>query len=221
MAFTGIKDTDFLILNQLSDYELGKVCQVNKYAEKLCKDDTFWLNRISQNVHDSINKNFEIYSKYVKGLKRNTDKYPYITNAKNFYGFKTNIDFYKFLKYIVDDIPSLYFYILLYAKGQTKLVDLMYTIDKNKLPHWINYEEFIYHLRKKILEVSINYSKQFRKDRIVVPIPTFFTENIPGFQKNNNSFIIPDAKFILDLLGEVKRDPNGIPLVFPNKLNNL
>jgi len=44
----GDKNLNFLILNELSDYELGKVCQVNKYTKKLCDDETFWMNRIEK-----------------------------------------------------------------------------------------------------------------------------------------------------------------------------
>ena len=43
---TGNRDTDFLILNQLKDYELTRVCQVNRIAQKICNDDTFWMNRV-------------------------------------------------------------------------------------------------------------------------------------------------------------------------------
>ena len=45
-TLSGNKEADFLILNELSDYELGKVCKVNKYINSLCNDDIFWLNRI-------------------------------------------------------------------------------------------------------------------------------------------------------------------------------
>ena len=45
-GLSGNKETDFLILMQLTDYELTKVCQVNKYVNKLCNDDNFWRNRV-------------------------------------------------------------------------------------------------------------------------------------------------------------------------------
>ena len=44
-TLSGIKDVDIKIINQLNDHELGKVCQVNKYVNSLCKDETFWMNR--------------------------------------------------------------------------------------------------------------------------------------------------------------------------------
>lgn len=46
MALTGNKDIDAKILNQLSDFDLVKVCEVNKKANQVCNDQIFWLNRI-------------------------------------------------------------------------------------------------------------------------------------------------------------------------------
>ena len=45
-TLSGNKETDMLILQQLSDYDLSKVCQVNKYVNSLCNADRFWMNRI-------------------------------------------------------------------------------------------------------------------------------------------------------------------------------
>lgn len=46
MNFTGIKDTDLLILQQLDDPSLMNVCVVNKYVASLCDNENFWMNRI-------------------------------------------------------------------------------------------------------------------------------------------------------------------------------
>jgi mannose-6-phosphate isomerase-like protein (cupin superfamily) len=43
---TGINEIDFNILNNLSDEDLIKICQVNKDANTLCDDQTFWFDRI-------------------------------------------------------------------------------------------------------------------------------------------------------------------------------
>ena len=43
---TGVKDLDFKILNELEDVDLINVCQTNKAADDICKDQAFWLNRI-------------------------------------------------------------------------------------------------------------------------------------------------------------------------------
>ena len=48
-TLTKNKDTDIIILQQLNDYELGKVCTVNKYVNSICNDDKFWLNRTMLN----------------------------------------------------------------------------------------------------------------------------------------------------------------------------
>jgi len=46
MFLTGDKNIDSDILNRLSDKDLVNACQVNKKADNVCQDDTFWLNRI-------------------------------------------------------------------------------------------------------------------------------------------------------------------------------
>lgn len=49
-VLSGYKDTDYIILNKLNDYELGKVCQVNKKLKKICDDDNFWKVRTYQKL---------------------------------------------------------------------------------------------------------------------------------------------------------------------------
>ena len=43
---TGNKDVDRKILNKLEDKDLVKACQVNKYADSICNDQVFWMNRV-------------------------------------------------------------------------------------------------------------------------------------------------------------------------------
>ena len=43
---TGIKDVDINILNKLEDKDLVNICQTNKKADEICKDEGFWLQRI-------------------------------------------------------------------------------------------------------------------------------------------------------------------------------
>ena len=40
-GLTGIKDTDLKIIQELTDNELNKVCQVNKYVNSLCNEERF------------------------------------------------------------------------------------------------------------------------------------------------------------------------------------
>lgn len=44
-TLTETKDVDLLILSGLNDKDLFSFCSVNKYANKLCKDESFWMNR--------------------------------------------------------------------------------------------------------------------------------------------------------------------------------
>ena len=42
---TGNKNTDYEVLYNLDDYNLGNMCQVNQYTRELCANDVFWMNR--------------------------------------------------------------------------------------------------------------------------------------------------------------------------------
>jgi hypothetical protein len=62
-TFTGNKDIDLKILENLEDTDFPRVCEVNKYVNKLCQNDVFWLNRFllrkpfSKKELDNIRKN--------------------------------------------------------------------------------------------------------------------------------------------------------------------
>lgn len=47
-AMTGIKPIDMNILLQMDDETLISACQVDKYISSLYKDDTLWINRITE-----------------------------------------------------------------------------------------------------------------------------------------------------------------------------
>ena len=40
------KDPNMLILNQLDDEKLVLICQTNKFYQKICNDQIFWMNRV-------------------------------------------------------------------------------------------------------------------------------------------------------------------------------
>ena len=46
MLLTGDKNMDIKILNELEDVDLVKICNMNRAADAICKDQNFWLNRI-------------------------------------------------------------------------------------------------------------------------------------------------------------------------------
>lgn len=53
--FTGNKDTDYEILYNLNDHDLGHTCQINHYTRELCKNDTFWMNRTLRRFFPILN----------------------------------------------------------------------------------------------------------------------------------------------------------------------
>lgn len=109
LTFSGNKDTDYEILYNLSDYDLGNVCQTNRYTRDLCKNDVFWMNRTlkrfspvfkfsfneNKNESEAINENNEIevikkykeehaktWREYYIDLVDSMEKY-YVNGAKN------------------------------------------------------------------------------------------------------------------------------------------
>lgn len=51
MSLTGHKDTDYKLLMDIDDRELGMVCQVNKKVNEICNDDAFWFARIIEKLY--------------------------------------------------------------------------------------------------------------------------------------------------------------------------
>ena len=80
MAFTKNKDVDILTLNLLSDYELSRVCQVNKDAKKLCERDELWMQRFDQRYGkimgniEQVRKEFAVtsWAEFYKNFVRDT-----------------------------------------------------------------------------------------------------------------------------------------------------
>ncbi len=71
---TGIKDVDKLILNELDDRSLIKMCMTNRYFKNLCKDDEFWRRRyyskFGRHIENTVNLGKDEYqswrSKYLE-----------------------------------------------------------------------------------------------------------------------------------------------------------
>ena len=189
MRFSGNKDTDFLILMQLNDRELGTVCQVNKYVRSLCEDDIFWMNRIINNMKKTclIAKNtIHKENKNHNCDQLRTDIYP----VKDFFGFETFQDLYKYLKkftkgmqlWIISDI-LFQRKILIYLNDRVK-------IDKFLLPEYMNYDKLIYHYRKTFVE-SVSKNEIFN----------VFPKDIPGIdnlsKRTKISFNTPSKELIV------------------------
>ena len=96
--WTKIKDVDLNILQGLEDSDFESVCRVNKYVNKLCGEESFWLNRFL------LNRGYNLEE--VKNMKGNFSyrelyKYLYIdTNNKEIFfeaAKRDNLHFYKVL----------------------------------------------------------------------------------------------------------------------------
>jgi hypothetical protein len=62
--FTGQKDVDFIILQKIDDLELSNLCVINSYVNDLCKDETFWRNRLLSKYGFLLGDTKEIINKY-------------------------------------------------------------------------------------------------------------------------------------------------------------
>lgn len=130
-ALTGIKDVDMKIVNMLDDYELGKVCQANKYINnEICNSQTFWRNRVLNKFGpylgdaDFIRKNYmernleikyDNWKDYYKYLMKVFETEPYITLK-----FSVGQDVGKVAKIMDDNNDKL---IQLHKTGTVKEVD--------------------------------------------------------------------------------------------------
>jgi hypothetical protein len=89
IGFTGLKDTDLLILMELEDKELFEVCSLNKYLRSLCNNDYFWYNRIvkkygEKEIEVAKQKNKSTWKKYYIHLIKSNLKL-WFDRKNNFY----------------------------------------------------------------------------------------------------------------------------------------
>jgi len=149
-TLTGNKDTDFLILNKLNDYELTRVCQANRYIRSLCNDDNFWLRRIKNNFNFLSTE--DIYK------------------MKNYLNFSTIKELYQYLvSFSVTDGAEYTDYTEIYKINRNYFVNLFKNeelidsiIDENlekNLPKWINRQELIYELRRKFPNIMLRFGE--------------------------------------------------------------
>lgn len=77
----GFEQVDLGILESLSDAELGKACQSNKYVAKICSDNEFWRKRLSKVLGYEISRSSNTTKNY-REMYKNT--VPYLNNIKTF-----------------------------------------------------------------------------------------------------------------------------------------
>lgn len=99
-TLTGIRDVDMKIVNMLNDFELGKVCQANKYInEEICKNQNFWRNRVLDRFGKYLGDGPTIKEKY---LERNI-KIPY-GNWESYYKYLLTVFKYRVYDIIVSTL---------------------------------------------------------------------------------------------------------------------
>lgn len=131
MEFTGNKDTDYLVLLQLSDNDLGKVCSANKYFRLLCQNDNFWRNRtfsrfakhFEEHQHDmklyNIPDNISDEEAAIQAQLSSEEKGQILRNIvdyKETYGYQTWKDYYISL---INFLETLY-YQEVHSKTETR-----------------------------------------------------------------------------------------------------
>lgn len=183
--FSGIKDVDMMILLNLTDYELTRVCQVNKYVNSICKDDNFWLKRILQTAQSSLESNLEAYSQYASAVDVKSVNRVDVDEARNFYGFGSYSEFYKFIVEAVDNLPQLIYYIIIFPKLYPNVVKKLYRINSEKLPKWIIYEDLIYYIKRKLLKNIL--AMEYIPPQLIVDVPGFRSR--PRNQKYDQSLM--------------------------------
>lgn len=143
---SGNKETNFLILMNLTDNELGKVCQVNKYINSLCNDDIFWMRRVY-----FINKyNYNEALKMKQYLEFDTWKeyYLWLDKFKKSYNYEKNEQ--------IEKNPEEYLKLLLLSLKRKHIIDdIMNNYKEMKYPIWINKDEFLKIIKRNFF-ININ-----------------------------------------------------------------
>lgn len=123
---TGDKNLDMMILMQLNDDELGKVCSVNKYVNVLCSNDIFWMNRFLKR-YSIDNNEASSFRSYLN------------MNWKELYRY--------FKQFKLKNIPI----ILRFLRDPTYIDRLIQDLIKPDLAIWINKDLLIQELRKHLI----------------------------------------------------------------------
>lgn len=137
-GLTGIKDTDLKIIQELTDNELNKVCQVNKYVNPLCNEERFWLQRIL--IHfkmlnsQEVNKMKSFFGFSYKELYIFLKTFPV---KQNFIEVRKNVEMTR------EEIISI-------LKEENVINQIIDTSIKDPLPKWVNRQELVYDLRRNM-----------------------------------------------------------------------
>ena len=150
-VLSGNRDTDLLILQKLTDYELTQVCQVNKKVQNLCNDRNFWINR-TKNRFPFLNDDDVLGMNKYLGFNDIKELYKYLISFPTKYDDRYYID----RNYIV----SLF-------KNEQLLNDVINElIDLSKAPEWVDRIKLLYNIRRtfpqRFLERKANNDKKLQ-----------------------------------------------------------
>ena len=167
---TGDKNLNFLILNKLSDYELGKICQVNKYTKDLCDDETFWINRIEK----IFKLDSETKLKAKEFFEFDTWKELYIYLVEKFNDYYDDI-----VDYFIDELKRY----ISYKPEIDKLFNLI------TYPIWVNKKLYKREEKRKKFLLAYTYNVNgiieiFLNELFDTPHSKYYNDNVKEFIKN-------------------------------------
>ena len=134
---TGFRDPDLLILNLLDDRSIFSFCKIDKYTNRLCKNEDFWRNRFIKTYGNYIKplKNWrEFYLKIVYYLDGSTDWDKAMSDSARG-GHKDLVDFF------ISKGANNWNYAMIYAAngGHKDLVDFFISKGANYWNHGMYY----------------------------------------------------------------------------------
>ena len=143
---SGDKNVDMLILMNLNDGELAKVCEVNKYIHGICQNRDFWNMRIRMLLNVSQSELHQLRN-YLN------------LDGKELYVYLVTKD----IRWEYKDLL-----ILFLLKYQNVIDEIVQNAIPQVLPKYINKQEYIYFLRATIAKYFV--------ERRVVNVDSFYPE---------------------------------------------
>ena len=178
--FSGNKDTDKLILQELDDRSLLSACSTNSYFEQICKEESFWLNRLIRMHGEDV-----LILKPKFGKLSNREIYFRLTypTYKNCQNVKRNAD----SNLVIEDLygPNGYIQNETETKSLKELKNLIifktvYTLmDKKEKIHKINKTSQT-KLRNKIKKIGDNLPEKYKRS-LNLASPTLENTDIATF----------------------------------------
>ena len=134
-SLTKIRDVDLKIMSELDDKSLLSFCQVSKYGNQLCKNETFWRNRLSHKYGEEIlsfKSPERTYRDFYLNIVYYTNKYPnniFASAQVTLLDGVKNVDLFNYFKSLLpeNELPLLYTITFKYAsqRGNRELINYL------------------------------------------------------------------------------------------------